>query len=156
MVGSAPSYSQLTSLNALNHLRIGAGATLGGDAVGQLRDFSRLANTGKLTSIGLRYLAGGVPLACAAADDFYYGSHWLTNARKPPKGAASGDRSQNQTISLAILDFGLKEFLGSCPSPCGRSQSKIVNAKLKSSSPVPLWAGSIQNRQSKIQNRLTG
>jgi hypothetical protein len=35
----------------------------------------------------------------------------------------------------------------------GRNKSKIDN--LKSPSPVPLWTGSIQNRKSKIQNRLT-
>jgi len=50
-------------------------------------------------------------------------------------------------------DFGLKEIVGSCPTPRGWNKSKISNRK--SPSPVPLWAGSIQNRKSNIQNRLT-
>jgi hypothetical protein len=45
-----------------------------------------------------------------------------------------------------ILDFGLKEIVGSCPTPRGWNKSKISNRK--SPSPVPLWAGSIQNRKS--------
>jgi hypothetical protein len=44
-------------------------------------------------------------------------------------------------------------FFGSSPAMLGRNKSKIDN--LKSPSPVPLWTGSIQNRKSKIQNRLT-
>jgi hypothetical protein len=59
-------------------------------------------------------------------------------------------------LTVPILDFGfwkMELFFGSSPAMLGRNKSKIDN--LKSPSPVPLWMGSIQNRKSKIQNRLT-
>jgi SAM-dependent methyltransferase len=56
-----------------------------------------------------------------------------------------------QHLTVPILDFGfwiLDYFSVQAPPLVG-------GTNLKSPSPVPLWTGSIQNRKSKIQNRLT-
>ncbi|MCA1991525.1 MAG: family 10 glycosylhydrolase [Coleofasciculus sp. S288] len=76
---------------------------------------------------------------------------------------ANRQRCLSTNFGFWILDFGLKERFGSCLDSEGRNKSKILatlrpptaNVNLKSPSPVPSVSGSIQNRQSKIQNRLT-